>query len=261
MAQKFILPAVLFFFLITPSIHAGKTSWWDQGSLAADSMPANVLYHLESMFSYQQIGGNSEGSVYSVTSRVVLRMNRFTNYNTYILTKQDITYPGDVKVDNESQLFQEDLRFDIFKWLHAGPGFSWYRNDEAYIKNRTTTYGGLGVEFPFFPGLTFTAFSAFGLEDIEYTVPSVPEKSSSGIFMRNSIVYYSKFGFILREKFAFLQYFEDGIDPRWDLDISADFKLAKYLYVQLGYSIKHEISKARPEENDTKLKAGFKISL
>ncbi len=142
--------------------------WWNHSSLKYEPMPTAYLLHLEGQYNYVNLSGNNSGLVFRGSGQLVARKDNFTDYLSYLIDKKKISQSNGEHSEREYQIFQESLRYDIFRKLYAEGGFIWEKDKTDLINNRDIYYGGVGYHLLDLDRFRLDFFGAVGYENESY---------------------------------------------------------------------------------------------
>jgi hypothetical protein len=223
---------------------AGKEvgDWWTKSALSYNPVLSQWLFHVEATMSYQDLSGNTDGSIYSIAPQLTVRKGQVSNYLGYNLAKQDVAYANGGSVNMKTALISEDLRYEFLEWLFVGAGYRNLEDDLTYVDNRDTYFGGAGVSWSAIKDkLTFAVFLAYGQEDTGYISDTgLPDEDSAGIFVQPTVQYAITDGVSLSGSGTYLEYMEDEMGKRWDVDVSLSVVLAPHVSLTLAFNKKYE---------------------
>jgi putative salt-induced outer membrane protein YdiY len=160
----------------------GLGRWWLRNALTFDPMPSQLLYHLETSYSFSRMTGNTTLDKHLIKTLLITRYNRFTSYLNYAFDKRNSAIANDINYNTKQveeknshirkstkHLITEDLRCAILKQLYASVGFMYEEDDFVSLDKRITGYIGFGARPIQTDRFTIKFFAALGHEETDYT--------------------------------------------------------------------------------------------
>ena len=261
--------------------------WWLVSSKFYDPHPKQLLYHIDTNFSYSDLSGNVEGEIWNVSGALTLRKAPFSSYTDYSFSRNKTTITAfDSTNVVEKETLSELLRYDILKWLALEGGFSWYNDSAKFYSDSHSVFGGVSV-WPLNKTklwLKLSTFYAFGEikyrnDLLESSFIQMPDYESGAFFGQETLNWQITKMFSLTQYFDYTYSFEDS-DPslifgvpreeeenviRWNFNVTFNVKITPTIYFFTKYAIVHDenplsrtqASIIKYEEDDTSLSVGF----
>ncbi|MDY6988824.1 MAG: DUF481 domain-containing protein [Thermodesulfobacteriota bacterium] len=216
-------------------------SWWLRNSLKYDPMPREFLYHIEAKYGFIKETGNVEKETHNVHALLAIRKTRFTNYLEYSLTKEDWAAEK-----RKVQDLHESVRMDLAKKLYGQVGWIWTIDEDRFIDDRSTYYGGFGCDLIDSKKYLLSVFGSLGREELDY-MPGVSFEGIPAAGSETSTLYYldQRFKWFITESISFSQRYEfvgnldTSSDYRSTLNLGIEFAINTHLALRLDYQQKY----------------------
>jgi len=250
----------------------GLGKWWLRNALTYDPMPSELLYHLETSYSFSRMTGNMTVDKHIIKTWLITRYNRFTSYLNYNFDKRNsgraADYPEGNKMVEENfeirnstkHLITEELRCAILKQLFAAVGFIYEEDDFVSLDKRITGYLGFGARPIQNDHFTLKFFAALGHEEKDYTkdyhelyqeLALYFTKEELKIYLPDydtdtikSDIFYCdlSFNWSITDNIAINEVFITFIDTddsdkyRWTLDLGLEYQFTEHFSLMLNYN-------------------------
>ncbi|MGE5480955.1 MAG: DUF481 domain-containing protein [Chloroflexota bacterium] len=251
--------------------------WWLSSSLTNPDTTDAVRYHAEGDFSFTNMSGNLEGTVYRGKILNFIRKGRVTGHLNYLADISDITKFADnsgdphsaSKIVTNKQIAEAAIDYDLTKVLFLEGGTVWERDINSAILNRYSYYGGLGINQVFEGKHFLNAVLAAGVADIEYDIPppytidmfDVQKKPAAYLFFMQS------YAWNVTEKISFqegLRYYPNLSETkryRYAAELRTNFAVWDFLSFFIGYDYAYDndAKNVQAYSTDTKTMIGIKL--
>lgn len=255
-----------------------EAEWWTKSSLETPTIPPQFLYHIEGTLSYMDAQGNTNGSLFNGQTGFDIRKWRFTDRVVASLSKQDIAYFGQGKVNFSEDTLRNELEFGITRRSLLVGGIEDYRNTLMFMDERLTEYFGGGItlsgeaskqtlELIAGVGYSEFTFDSGGIERINPNalaqLPTLTPSSGGGYGME---IWHWKAlpQLALMQDTSYMNYFNQVLGHKWMFDVEANMPIAKIFSTVVGYHLKDEnnvfINTLGVRPRDQQVTVGLRVS-
>lgn len=252
--------------------------WWTKSSLAGPILPPQFLFHVQGTLSFMDAQGNTNGSLLNGQSEFDVRRARFTDRTNASLSRQDISYFAEGKVNYSEVTLRNELEFDLTSHALLIGGIEDYRNTLMFMDRRLTEYFGVGVTFSgegskqtleLIAGAGYSefAFDAGGISRVNpmalSELPTLTPSSGGGLGME---IWHWKISprLALMQSTSYMDYFNTILGHKWTFDAEANMPIAKVFSTVIGYHLKDEnnifINELGVKPQDRQVTVGLRLS-
>ena len=263
--------------------------WWNRNPLTYESVPDDVLIHLEASYNWNRVKGNFTNDKHDFSFLLSLRKKIYTYNFRYALDKRNASRPKspphhednfDLRKSTKHEI-HHDFRLALTNRIIAGCGLLWLQDDWIKVKNQYTYYGGLGFTVFRHPRLKIDTFAALGYEELDHTDEyhenyikmqdwgnvegiryDAGTETSKILYLHQKARCYVTRSLALNQSIDYYVDVDDNDKYRWKFNISADMKIMEHIFASVSYLEEYDNT---PEsllgirKRDTSTSTGVKI--